>query len=63
VTACDMEKSLGFETTVEITISLPRALFRFTCKHIKVNTCYISHLYFEPPMIRYDTVDLRALKS
>jgi len=32
VTDCDLEKSITFDTTVEIT-----ALIRFSCKHIVAN--------------------------
>jgi len=36
--ACNVGKCFGFHTTVEITV---RAGYRFTCKYIIVNTCYI----------------------
>jgi len=42
VTACDLERYFNFDTTVEI---IGHLRFRFMCKHILVNTCYISRVW------------------
>lgn len=55
-TACDLEKSFSFDTTVEI----PGYLHFLNCvysKHVVINVCYISEIC---KLERFQTVNLQG---